>query len=443
MDRVVVVGAGPAGLGAAWAAASVGAPVVLVDSGAAVGGQYRRQGIGGERAPRHPLIEWVPETSVWAVEPVPGGHRVWLQSGAADAPGRNMSSVDTRALVIATGAYDRVLPFPGWDLPGVYTAGAGQALAKGQGVAVGRRVIVGGTGPFLLPVAESLAGAGARVLAVLEANPVRGLLRWGRDPVGASGKLGELAGYGAGFARRRVPVRFGQAVIAAHGESRVEAVTVARLDPEWGVLAGSERTVAVDAVCLGFGFTAQLELAVAAGCRIEAEAVLVDAAQRTSVPGVFAAGEVTGIAGAGPAAAEGLVAGYAAAARTGRLVRAPREELRMVRAGRRFGRALSAAHPVRTGWRDWVSADTVVCRCEEVRVGDLCAAVAQGAVGMRAVKLASRAGLGLCQGRICGRIAGELTGVAFRQNRPIAVPVRLGDLAGAGDESNMDVEEGK
>ncbi|MGO1048942.1 FAD-dependent oxidoreductase [Crossiella sp. CA198] len=435
MSRVVVVGAGPAGLAAAWAAASVGASVLLVDSGAAVGGQYRRQsGLRAARVPVHPLIEWLPETSVWAVETVAGRHRVRLQTGAADAPGRRMSTVDTAALVIATGAYDRVLPFPGWDLPGVYTAGAAQALAKGQGISVGRRVLVGGTGPFLLPVTRSLVEVGARVAEVVEANSVGSSWGWRRDPLGALGKVGELAGYGGMLARRRVPVRFGAAVVAAHGESRVEAVTVARLDREWRPVAGSERVVEVDAVCLGFGFTAQLELAVSAGCRIEDGAVAVDPAQRTSVAGVFAAGEVTGIAGAGPAAAEGTVAGYAAAARVGRAVAVPRDALRMVRAGRRFGRALATAYPVRSGWRDWVSADTVVCRCEEVRMSDLCAAVAQGALGMRAVKLVSRAGLGLCQGRICGRIVGELTGAPFTQNRPIAVPVRLRDLAAVEDE---------
>ncbi|MGW0517361.1 FAD-dependent oxidoreductase [Crossiella sp. NPDC003009] len=438
MDRVVVVGAGPAGLAAAWAAASAGAPVLLVDSGTAVGGQYRRQsGVRAALVPAHPLVEWWPETSVWAVEPVPGGHRLRLQTGAADAPGRAMSTVDTQALVVATGAYDRVLPFPGWDLPGVYTAGAAQALAKGQGVAVGRRVLVGGTGPFLLPVAGSLLEVGSRVVGLVEANGVSSAVGWARDPLGALGKVGELAGYGAVLARGRVPVRFGAAVVAAHGESRVQAVTVARLDAGWRVVAGSERVVELDAVCLGFGFTAQLELAVSAGCRIEDGAVLVDSAQRTSVPGVFAAGEVTGIAGAGPASAEGTVAGCAAAARLGRTVAAPVAALRLVRDGRRFGRALAAAYPVRKGWRTWLSADTVVCRCEEVRMSDLCAAVAQGALGMRAVKLVSRAGLGLCQGRVCGRNVGELTGTPFTQNRPIAVPVRLSDLAAVEDEEEL------
>jgi NADPH-dependent 2,4-dienoyl-CoA reductase/sulfur reductase-like enzyme len=462
---VVVVGAGPAGMSAAVAAADAGGSVLLVDAAAKVGGQFNRQLPAEFRARRperlqhgwrefarlrdriaaDPRITQLTETSVWAIER-PAGEggrsartRLWLQTGAADAAGRQVSAVETSALVLATGAYDRVLPFPGWDLPGVYSAGAAQALAKGQRIAVGRRVVVAGTGPFLLPVAESLVGVGAEVVALLEANHSMTVAKgWLSDPLAAPGKLPEAATYAALLARHRIPLRHGRTVIAAHGTDRVEAVTVARLDRDWNPIPGTEERIAVDAVCLGFGFTANLELAVSARCQLTegpdgGPAVLVDENQQTSAPGVWAAGELTGIGGAALATAEGHLAGATAAAtvapsRAG-LSRADR---RVVAKGKRFAKVLAAAYPVRSGWSGWSAADTVVCRCEEVSRGAVEESVAARDVGgARSLKLSSRAGLGLCQGRVCGRNVADLSSVRSEYGRPVAQPVRLMDLAAA------------
>ena len=450
---VVVVGAGPAGVAAALAAADGGARVVLIDAARAVGGQFNRQlpvEFGARRAGRlqhgwkgfvgrrdrvagHERITQLAESSVWAIE----GLRLWVQKGPADSVGREVFAVDAKALVLATGAYDRVLPFPGWDLPGVYAAGAAQALAKGQRISVGRRVVVAGTGPFLLPVAESLVGVGAEVVELLEANTLRTVRRgWLTDPLVAPGKFRESLGYGALLAKHRIPLRHGQTVVAAHGTDHVEAVTVARLDDGWRPIAGSERRIEVDAVCLGFGFTAQLELAVSARCNLTTgpdggPAVVVDANQETTTPGVFAAGELTGIGGADLAAAEGRVAGAAAARQV-----AVQEDVESVQKGRRFAAVLARAYPVRDGWREWSKPDTVVCRCEEVTRAEVEAAAAErGVQDGRALKLSSRAGLGLCQGRVCSRTVGALVGSPestapeSSMKRPIAVPVRLRDLA--------------
>ncbi|SDE14197.1 NAD(P)/FAD-dependent oxidoreductase [Glycomyces harbinensis] len=447
MSRVVVVGGGPAGMAAAEAAASRGVEVVLIDAAPKLGGQYHRQdGLSSEdrlapsaahadrRWTSPENVEHVPDASAWAVEAVDGGHRVHVRVGLADDPSREGRVFATRALVLATGAYDRALPFPGWDLPGVFTAGAAQALAKGQGVAVGDRVVVGGTGPFLLPVASSLVGVGARVVEVAEANAA--VTGWLSRPTGAMAgwsKAGELARYAGVLARHGVPYRSRTAVLAAHGAESVESVTVARLDRDWSPVPGTERRVEADAVAVGFGFTPQLELALAARCRLEDGFVAVDAAQGTSVDGVFAAGELTGIGGADLAAAEGAVAGFAAAKRLGAVVEAPLRAMSRVRAGRRFARALAAAYPVRSGWQDWLRDDTVVCRCEEVAKRALYRAVDERDVGAAGpLKLVSGAGLGLCQGRICGRNAAELAGLddpAAFAKRPIAVPLRLSELA--------------
>ncbi|MBX9391354.1 NAD(P)/FAD-dependent oxidoreductase [Streptomonospora nanhaiensis] len=454
-DRVVVVGAGPAGLAAARSAAAAGAAVLVIDAEPAPGGQYlRRDALAGadDRDPATALppgVEHRPDTVVWAIEPVPGGHRLHLRTGPADDPGRTGATVDTRALVLATGAHDRALPFPGWDLPGVYTAGAAQALAKAQRLAVGERVLLAGTGPFLLPVARSLLDAGARITAVLEAGePVTGWLRHPGGVLAGSGKLGELASHLAALARHRVPYRPRTTVVAAHGTDAVEAATTVRLDRDWNPVPGTERRVEADAVCVGFGFTPQTELAVAAGCAMAEGFVRVDAAQATSVPGVFAAGELTGIGGAALSAAEGEVAGAAAARLVGRDPRPPLAALRRVRRGRRFAAALAAAHPVRPGWSTWLAEDTLVCRCEEVRAGELRAAARErGASAARPLKLVTRAGLGPCQGRVCGRNVAELLGDPRLADgfarRPIAAPVRLGELAAGDTADGADTPAGR
>ncbi|MFD7156504.1 FAD-dependent oxidoreductase [Kribbella sp. NPDC059898] len=459
--EVVVVGAGPAGVAAALAAAEGGAEVLVVDNGRAVGGQYNRQ-LPEEFAARrpdrlqhewktfaaqrdrlldHPRIAYLPETSIWALEEL----RLWAQTGPADAPGRQPFAIDAQAVVLATGAYDRVLPFPGWDLPGVYTAGAAQAFAKGQRIAVGHRVLVAGTGPFLLPVAESLIGVGAQVVALLEANTLKTVSTgWSTDVLVAPSKLRETAGYGALLARHRLPLRHGWTVLAAHGSDHVEAATIARLDESWHPVPGTERRVAVDAICLGFGFTANLELAVSARCNLGTgpdggPAVTVDANQQTTTPGYFAAGELTGIGGAALSTAEGAVAGAAAARHALSVAQPPVRTTAdpAVAKGRRFAAALAKAYPVRDGWKSWSTAETLVCRCEEVTRGELeAAADDRGLQDGRAMKLTSRAGLGMCQGRVCARtVAALLAGPGDVPNpsmkRPIAVPVRLRDLAAA------------
>jgi len=474
---VVVVGAGPTGLSAARAAARAGAEVTLLDASDQVGGQFWRHRAlpGGTTSPDehryhhgwgtftalrdvvlgHPRVTVLTSAQVWALERLDDGVRLRVLVGPADAAGREHLTLTPDALVLATGAHDRTLPFPGWQLPGVTTAGAAQALAKSERVAVGDRVVVAGAGPFLLPVATSLLLTGARVLSVHEAATPAALAHgWVSRPaglLGAAHKLGELGGYAGALARHRVAYRLGEAVVAARGDGRVEEVTVARVDARWSPVPGTERTVAADAVAVSHGFTPRLELAVAAGCAISPDRfVVVDDEQRSSVPGVWAAGELTGIGGAEAALAEGWVAGHRAAS-------GPPDDAGLARAVRRrarsadFTRRLEAAHGIRGGWTSWLRDDTLVCRCEEVDAGTLrAAACATGSTDLRSVRLTSRAGLGPCQARICGRTVAELVDAAgpdaspgapapeappaVPDRRPLVVPVRLGDLATLPDD---------
>ena len=345
-------------------------------------------------------------------------------------------------MVLATGAHDRALPVPGWTLPGVVTAGAAQAMAKGERIAIGERVVIAGAGPFLLPVTESLRLAGSTVVGVYEAAGFRRLARhWLASPWelrSATSKMAELTGYVGAHLRGRIPYRPGWGVVAINGTDRVESATVARLDDQWRPRVGTERTVQCDAVCLGHGFTPRLELAIAAGCGLSRDRfVTVDDGQRTSVPSVFAAGEITGIGGVDLALAEGEIAGWLAAGGAltdGQLTAAVRARAVFTR----FARRIADAHRIGSGWTDWLEPSTVVCRCEEVDYGTLLAVRRDTeSVGLRSLKLTTRAGLGLCQGRICGRSVESILATdgagfadgASTDRRPIAAPIRLGELS--------------
>lgn len=461
MKTVTVIGAGPAGLAAAVAAREGGARVVLLDSADDVGGQYWRHLPASrparnesllhhgwptfrdlrERLDRDSFCEIVTSAHVWAIE----GTKIFVMVGESDGANRDARVYSAGALVMATGAYDRALPVPGWTLPGVFTAGGAQALAKGERIAVGRRVVVGGAGPFLLPVAASLAQAGSTVVGVYEASSAGRMLRsWTKRPwelVGVAGKVSELFGYASSHVKNRIPYVTGRAIIAIHGTDRVESVTVATIDGSWAPIAGTEKTIEVDAVCLGHGFTPRLELPIAAGCRVNARRFIeVDEDQQTSVAGVFAAGEITGIGGVDLALAEGSIAGHVAAG--GQL---NDRQLRLYRNRRRtfrqFGERIEDAHGIGTNWSNWLTDETTVCRCEQVSFGRLCSiADASQASGLRSLKLLTRAGLGICQGRVCGRTVEELLGArapggrlidgVLSDRRPIATPIRLGELAG-------------
>jgi thioredoxin reductase len=466
---VVVVGGGPAGLQAAIQAADGGAKVLLLDAGTRPGGQYHRQlpvefgAVRPEKAhpqqadaaqlmarlTRHRRVTQRQNVTVWAAEPRTGGGALLYLADTSTGQPVDAGIVAAPRVVLATGAHDRVVPFPGWDLPGVYTAGGAQALLKGSRVLVGERVLVAGTGPFLLPVAAALAEAGARLAGVLEAGHARAWVRRPRAMALAPEKVAEAGRYAATLARRGSRIRPGRAVIAAHGTDRVHAATVARLKPDWTVVPGSERLVEVDAIAVGYGFTPRLDLALTLGCATgpgpDGEpVVVVDGRQQTSCPGVYAAGELTGVGGAVLAAAEGALAGLATAVDLGTLGERGHAARAAAWAGvrdryRRFADALAAVYPVRDGWRSWLSEDTVVCRCEEVPYGRLRTAVEElGATSLRTVKVTTRCGMGWCQGRVCGRnvaaLTAALTGMPVSdadalETRPIGAPISLGELA--------------
>jgi thioredoxin reductase len=464
---IAVLGAGPAGLSAAVSAAAQGSRTVLIDAGARPGGQYWRHRDGDDGALHHAwpqfqrlrqelvaqrphLLDYRPGHSIWHVERTDEG---FTTHATCDGSPR---AIRSRTVIVATGAYDRQLPFPGWTIPGVFTAGAVQALLKGQGVLAGKRIAVAGTGPFLLPVAAGLAEAGATVVGVFEAGLATSLGRHPAATLRNLPKLSEGTGYLRTLLKHRIPYRARTTVVAAHGTDTVVGATVARLDDQWRIVPGSTREIDCDTVAVGYGFTPQTEIPLQLGCAMEQDAdgsliARVDSCQRSTVDGVYIAGEACGVGGARLAVIEGELAGlHAAYSTTGSTVDRRRlaRLLRQRASQRSFAAAMHQAYPVPDGWQTWLEQDTIVCRCEEVTAGAISEAVTDlGATDPRAVKLYARPGMGLCQGRVCGYAttclvarannrrptADDLRGMAAR---PIAQPITLGALAAGSSEDS-------
>jgi D-hydroxyproline dehydrogenase subunit alpha len=268
---------------------------------------------------------------------------------------------------------------------------------------------VAGSGLRLLSVAASLAEAGVRVVEVLEATPAPA----GRPEAAVLAGLPGAADYVETLARHRVPVRTGHAVVACQGTGRVERAVIARVDQDWRPLPGTQREETVDAVHLNYGFSPTLELPRALGCAEVAHqsrptaAVACDADLATSVPGVFAAGEVTGAGGARVAELEGYLAGASAACYLGWLDQAAyaaqTSELRaQLEDARRLAAQADAAYPLRAGWLQWPDPATVICRCEGTRWSQIGAAIAGGARDVAAVQTMTGCGRGYCRGQVCG-----------------------------------------
>jgi len=448
--QVIVLGGGPAGLNAAKYAANSGCEVGLIDAGTRLGGQYWRhtgqedfdqsvhhdfdQGsllMDAVRANKRITIH--SDTNIWSASII--NDEVVLRT--------NNEAFITQRLILATGAYDRSLPFPGWDLPGVMTPGAAQSLLKGHGVLAGKRTVVAGTGPFLLPVAAGLHRYGATVVGLVEASAKYSWARNSVELLRNPSKVLEGLRYLMELRKGKVAVRFRQAVIAAHAgaDGLLESVTIANIDSEWKIR--STYKLSCDVAAVGWGFTADTAIASSLGLALEVDATgsvtaSVDENQRARQPNeaiaIYAAGELTGIGGSDLALVEGAIAGLAIAGSTQDLKTLKKRRKKL----RRFAQALTKVYPVASGWKSWLSADTTICRCEEISYSDINEAREEfDASDARTLKLLTRCGMGLCQGRICGRTIADLMNSTPQErinsaSRPILSPITLGEVAQEG-----------
>ena len=409
---VLVVGAGPAGLAAAWRAAQSGLRVTIVDDNPAAGGQIWRGG--------------PPEASIWLerirsveVQAI-NGARVFQQSMPGTLLAETITGVcelSYKSLVLTTGARERFLPFPGWTLPNVMGAGGLQALVKTGLPIEGKRVVVAGSGPLLLAVAAYLRGRGADLLLVAEQAPVARLMKFGIGLLGQRKKLLEAWSLKRDFSRKGATAQSktrylsGCWVSEAHGEEKLEGLTLVRGEKRW--------QVACEYLACGFHLVPNVELAELLGCVVENGSVKVDEFQQTTAPNVYSAGETTGIGGLELSLAEGEIAGLAAA----RKHEAARKLFATRTKQRKFADLLNRTFALRDELRRLSTPQTIVCRCEDVTFERL-----RAHQSWRAAKLQTRCGMGPCQGRVCGSAVEFLFGWRPTSVRPPVLPVRIGSL---------------
>ena len=468
--ELAVIGAGPAGLEAAITAAESGVKTVLIDAFPQAGGQYykalpaaftasRKTAVEKEGQLLVQMVNGLPVTRLynaltWGIFKEENGPGWLITLYGSDVP----KQVHARMLVLASGAYDTPVAFPGWTLPGVITCGAALILLKSQRAAPFKRALLSGTGPLLLSGAAHLIDAGVEVVGVCECNRLKpGAVLYGPTMLGEWQRLEEGASYLSILARGKAPYKMGWSVVEAHGKEHVEEAVIARISDSGVAITGTQQTIPVDTVVCGYGLTPNSGLARMIGCKFEYDAhkggwrPRRDETMQTSLPGVYAAGDCAGIGGAENSRLEGRIAGTAAALETGHLSKQQAGEFygrikTKLAQQRRFGKLLGDLFTPQPGLISLAHDDTIICRCEEIRLAEVKAAVAAGARTIGEVKMVTRVGMGNCQGRMCehsvvNAIIQELVQekvtaetVGMYSVRPPLQPLPVGVLAEAGAE---------
>ena len=419
---VVVVGAGPGGLAAAATAAEAGMRVCLVDDNPSAGGQIWRAGV--DHAASAGAAKWLRRIERARVETRCGWRAVFAPSPRVLRIEHSAEFADIQftSLILATGARELFLPFPGWTLPGVYGAGGLQAFVKSGFDIRGKRVVIAGTGPLLLAVGAHLREAGARIVGIFEQAPMRRLAQFSFHLLpGQIGKLFEGARYT--LATAGIPYRTAAWVTSALGRERLEKVTIR---------SGSQILEAeTDMLAIGYHLVPNTELAQLLGCELDSGYVRVNELQQSSVAGIYCAGEPTGVGGVDKAILEGRIAALAAAGRLEEVRSLVKERERQ----QRFARNLAAAFALRGELKTLPTDSTLVCRCEDVAYAALAPCHS-----WREAKLHTRCGMGPCQGRICGPATEFLFGWKAPTLRPPLFPVEVAGLAQEPGAPSLDSE---
>lgn len=465
--NVAIIGGGPAGISAATTTAEQGASVILVDDSKSLGGHFYK-GLPDNFEgcyPKHDrknIQEFRTKTANLhnSQAEILDQSRVWgIFQGAdscfqiyAEHPEHNIVSIAAQVVILAPGVYDRPLPFPGWELPGVMTPGAAQMALKKQGLLPGKRILVSGTGPLQMIVAAALAEEGAEVVALLDTSGVFDGMRYAPGALGGiKSRLGDAFYSLRILAKKRAPMLFRHAVFRALGdaETGIVGAVIGRVDSDGHPIPGTERTLEVDTICCAYGFIPSIALTRHLGCEhvydsnLGANIPWHNEHMQTSLPGVFVAGDVTGVGGKSLADLQGALAGLTALEQLDFLTTEAANQQRnqlsaAVRREQRFSHWLWNRYRIREGLLDLADDDTLICRCENVTAGDIKQSLDHGGRDLYGVKLRTRLGMGSCQGRYCMMnttlLIAQETGspvdkIGVHSVRPPLTPVRLKNIA--------------
>ncbi|MEO0384766.1 MAG: NAD(P)/FAD-dependent oxidoreductase [Pseudomonadota bacterium] len=471
LTDLIVVGAGPAGANAAITACAHGVDVHLFDEAPKAGGQVWRAPVDdlpeGNTPEAHEGSALRDCLAVSGVT-VHNGQRVWSTLIKSDGEFQVDSlgpegpmTVQAPRLVAATGAYERIVPFKGWTLPGVMGLAAATVLLKSHGVVPGERPVIAGAGPLLLAVAAGMLDAGVKPLAIIDLDSrVDWLMR-----LPALLTRPNLAARGAGWVARvrkaGVPILHRHAVRAVDGHDQMTRVTVSPVDASGAFIEGNDKHFDADALVVGHGLTPGGDIPRLLGARMQHDALRggyvpqMDVFGRTSINGLFAIGDGAGIRGVDAAVTAGQACGLVVAHEADRLdtIRFEREVAPLRKAcnrQNRFSDAIGGAMALRSGQVASVPKSAIVCRCEDVTRGEIEAAGDAGASDVNQLKHFTRTGMGPCQGRMCGEVAASLLAqhlgverhaVGSFTARPPLRPVAMGELTGSFSYDDIPIPE--
>jgi len=465
---LVIIGAGPAGLCAAVAAANQGARVLVIDENPQPGGQIYRQlpetfqieapgKLGRDYADGRALLNQAAQFSdaitIWNDALVWG---VFDSRQLAVARGDDLVLIDARAIVVAPGAYERPVPVPGWTLPGVMTAGGAQGLLKSQRVRPGQRVLLAGSGPLQLVVADQMLAAGMDVVAVVESASSRSTWRYLPELLSRPGLVKQGLGYLYRLKRAGVPMLRSHVLEAIEGDRQAQKAILGKVDPRGVPIPGDKKIFDADTVCIGYGLIPSTWLTHMLGCRHIYHTLVggwvpdCDENMQTDRSGVFVAGDGAGIAGVLVARLEGKLAGLYASACAGVIsTRRAREAARPIHRElaslQKFRYAMDRMYPFSPDLYANMTDETILCRCEGVTAGDIRRAVREGTTDLNNIKKRTRMGMGYCQGANCMPAVAAMLAREFGVNpsqiqtmttRPPARPIPLHLLM-------VDMEDGR
>ena len=428
--QALIIGLGPAGMSAAVELVRKGIQVAVVDENPEPGGQIYRQ----------PPEDFVIEDQSFLGVRYRVGQSIIRQFNqlkdkitifsktvawgffegttmALEHEG-HIELVEFDKLILCEGAVERSIPFPGWTLPGIMTAGGLQKMIKNQRMLPGKRFLLSGASPLQLSVAASLVKDGAEVVALCEATSIKDSLRLLPEIIRQKGLLKEAVSYLFPVLKKSAPILRPYSVISAKGDNQVREATVARLDENWAPISGTERTFEVDTVALGYGFLPVARLARLCGCTQVYDSVLkswkpkTDLFMQTSVENIYTAGDSSGVEGADLAEVEGRIAGAHAAAELAKMPVAERDQrlkslFRTREKIKAYSKLLNQVFSPRSGLFTLTEDDTIVCRCERITASEVFAGIERGYRNINEIKR-TRVCMGPCQGRTCESIVTEL-----------------------------------
>jgi len=421
---LVIIGGGPGGLSAAIAAAKAGVKVLVIDENFQPGGQIYRQlpatfqamdpaRLGVDYVDGRSLLKKVHDLSdaitIWNDALV---WSVFESNQLAIARGSELVLLDAKAIVVATGATERPLPVPGWTLPGVMTAGGAQLLLKSQRVRPGRRVLLAGSGPLQLVVANQMLDAGMDVVAVAESNTTAGAWRFLPDLMHQPGLMIRGLKYIYRLKRAGVQILRSHVLQRLQGDQEVEQAFLGKVDSRCRPISGETKRFDVDTVCIGYGLLPTTWVTSMLGCTHFYDPVIggwiprFNQNMQTDQPGVFVAGDGAGIAGVLVAKMEGTLAGLYAAVHAGSISedkaeQAARPVWKKLAGMGKFRRAMDRMYRIYPDLYANITDDTIVCRCEGITAGEIRKAIRQGTMNLNDIKKRTRSGMGYCQGTNC------------------------------------------